>query len=405
MKLKILLVLILLIGGYSTAKADENSYKQTPAYSIDDKEFIYEGDKYPVRRKMLNREGVQYDVAFLVAAFERAYSGREHLPPGVYEKLIKDVQALGEKTPLGTTDIDGNIFCKRLADIFWEVPDNHLFIYGSCNDKIKKPIASDVGKNIYTGRGYYFKVRMIGGKQIGILSLGTFMPDKDDLSWRGFEEKIANISKETDALVLDLRGNHGGISENIRWLADHLYGNPAKMVDEIIELRESAPFFALHHNEPAFRIIEAVEDRLPVQPYLVKEKKNALKKFKAFYKKPSKQLRLVRKGSNAGFNPKAGYDKPIRILIDNACASACENGCARFLSHPQVKTYGTNTKGESHYGDNKPLILPNSNIVVSIGTSFREFADGRFIEKIGYAPDIRVPDGHDALEAALKDLR
>jgi hypothetical protein len=398
MKLKILFILILLIGGFASAKADESSHEQVIADLIDDKEFIYESDKYPVRKKTLERQELQYDVAFLVAALERAYSGRDYLSPAVYERLVNDVLTFD------VTNSDGDIFCRYLADVFKRVPDNHLFMYGSCDDKIKKPIAPDVGKNIYTGQGYYSEIRVVGGKQIGLLSLGTIMPDKKDQSWKGFKEAIARISKQTDALIIDLRGNHGGISVNIRWLANYLYGGRAKMVDETIIIRKSAAYFALQYNEPAFVILEAIKRHLPVQPYLIEEMKAELKRFKEFYKKPSKQVRLVHKGSDASFNPKTGYDKPIRILIDGACASACESGYARFLLHPRVKTYGMNTKGVYHYGDNKPLVLPNSNIVVSIPTSFREFADGRFIEKIGYSPEIRVPSGHDALEEALNDI-
>jgi C-terminal processing protease CtpA/Prc len=90
--------------------------------------------------------------------------------------------------------------------------------------------------------------------------------------------------------------------------------------------------------------------------------------------------------------------------MDRGCASACEGGLARFLSHPYVKTYGTNTQGGIHYGDTVPLVLPHSGVVVAIPTTFRAFADDRFLEKIGYTPDVPVEDGHDALEEALQDL-
>lgn len=402
MKSKIVLAMILHVCVLSNAIAYQNAHEQI--YSIDDKEFLYDGDKYPNRKNVITREELQHDVAVLLAVFERVYSGRDNLPQGAYDKLVSDVQALGEKISLGADSVDVDAFCVNLVDIFWVVPDNHLKIWGGCNNKIKRPVGLDVGKNFYTGKGYHFEIRAIGEKRIGLLSLGSFMPGKNDMYWKGFEEKIANISKETDALIIDLRGNHGGMSDNIRWLANHLYGNPAKMVDEMIIFRKSAALLALMHNEPALSIIGEREKGLLVQRYLVRQKNYFSEGFKKLYKKPSKQVRLVRRGSNASFNPKRGYDKPVSILIDGGCASACESGFARFLSHPRIKTYGVNTTGAYHYGDNKPLVLPKSNIKISIPTSFREFADGRFIEKIGYSPDILVPGGQDALGVAMKDM-
>lgn len=215
MKLKIISVIVLFLSGCATVQGGNNNLPQHQiiANSIDDKEFIYEGNAYPERTKKLSREDLKHDVAVLVAILERGYSGRDHLP-----------------------------------------------------------------------------------------------------------------------------------------------------------------------------------------------KEKALREFKKFYKKEPAELHIIRKGSNAPFGPKKGYDKPIRILIDKRCGSACEGGYARFLSHPKVRTYGTNTRGAYHYGDTKPLVLPRSSVLVSIPTSFREFPDGRYIEKIGYIPDVQVPDGHDALEVALKEL-
>lgn len=405
MRFQILFVLIaFMISGVASAEIKNTEKELSYGYSIDDKEFIFKRNKYPERKETLSRDELQYDIAFLIAAFERAYSGREHLPPDIYDKLVKDVYSLGEEVPLGATSSDGKLFCMYLADIFRDVPDNHLFVYGGECNRVRRHKESEVGKNIYSGRGHHYEIRIADGRRIGLLSLGTEMPGSGDSSWKGLEEKIANIFGETDALIIDLRGNQGGVSYNIRWLASFLYGNPAKMLDEVMIMRATPAFFALLHNEPAMRIVEDREANLPVQQYLVNEREKNLKKFKMVGNDFSKQFYLVRRGSDDAFNPQRGYNKPIRILIDGTCASACEGGYPRFLSHPHVRTYGTNTMGTYHYGDNKPLVLPKSNVVVSIPTSYRAFPDGRFIEKIGYSPDVLVPTGDDALEVALKDL-
>lgn len=372
--------------------------------SIDKKDLLYKSDRSPVRKKTLTREEVQYDVSVLIMALEQAYSGSKYLPSGIYEDLVQDIQNLGKDILLGATVSDGDLFCAGLAKIFWKVPDKHLYTPRSCRSEIKIPTPTNVGGNINSNTGYYFETRTANGKKIGILSLGTSMPAKEDRCWLGFEKQVAKITKETDALIIDLRGNAGGMSDNIRWLASYLYGNPAKMLDETIIMRRSAAAKALEHNEAMFEIINALENEQPVQKYLIDFKKDALKEFLKLEKKEPDWEERIRKGSNANFNPKKGYNKPIRILINKGCASACEGGFARFLSHPQVKTYGTNTSGAYHYGDTMPLVLPKSGVFVSIPTSARKFPDNRFIEKIGYAPDVYVPDGKDALEVVMSEL-
>ena len=42
--------------------------------------------------------------------------------------------------------------------------------------------------------------------------------------------------------------------------------------------------------------------------------------------------------------------------------------------------------------------------MVRVSISFNRYYDGRFIEKIGIAPDIKVPPGEDAMFYAWEDF-
>jgi hypothetical protein len=412
MRLKLLFIMMLFVAGWAALVDGQNqspdntdpALKPVAASEIQDKEFLFQDNDFPVRKMRITRAELLYDAAVLTAAFERAYSGRDHLPSGVYEKLIRDVQELARSMPLGQGSSDGDLFCSRLADIFWTVPDNHLFVGGRCKKNIDKPAPINVGENIHQGQGYYYKVRKINGKRIGLLSFGTNMPPKEDKIWKGLEEKITNISNETDSLVIDLRENEGGWRDKLRWLADYLYGNPAKMADEIKHHRESATAYALDHNEAVMEIIYAKKNGERVQDYWIKQKDESLDKFKKREGQAPGWSQEVLSGSQNGFDATRGYNKPIRILIDGGCASACEGGFACFLSHPQVRTYGANTSGAVHFGDTVPLVLPKSGVIVSIPYTFSEFSDGRFVEKTGYAPQIPIANGSDALKLVLKEL-
>lgn len=375
--------------------------KQAP---VPDASFLYQEDALPKRASRLTPEDVDADVTYLLAALDRAYSGKEHLPPGEYPKLVARLEALRGLFTKPQEEHAGDQLCLKIAEIFSQVPDNHLYTYSRFNKQFQ-PKQVNVGSNLFQGTWVHLSEQRLVGRSIGIVSLGTSMPPKDDAVWNDFEAKVDLVCRHTDALILDLRGNGGGMSDNIRWLASRLYGNPARMADEIILSRRSAAAEALFHNEAAFDLLQARQEGKPVQAYQLEVKQQHLKLCTAWNALPPREERSVRSGSQAPFDPISGYNKPVRILIDGGTASSAEGGFARFLSHPKVKTFGANTSGAIHYGDTEPLVLPRSRIVVSIPTTFRTFSDGRFLEKIGYTPDVRVPDGQDALQVALADLK
>ena len=60
--------------------------------------------------------------------------------------------------------------------------------------------------------------------------------------------------------------------------------------------------------------------------------------------------------------------------------------------------------GAVEFGDVGRVVLPNSKVSVSVSTMSVNFRDGRRVEKSGYAPDVRVSEGGDALAAALEEI-
>lgn len=98
------------------------------------------------------------------------------------------------------------------------------------------------------------------------------------------------------------------------------------------------------------------------------------------------------------------FKGPIRILMDAECGSSCESTVEALELHPSVKTVGENTTGYVHFGNMGRMWLRRSNVIGAIPTQRYEFLDGRFVEKVGYAPDIPVSAGMDAMEIALKDI-
>ena len=85
--------------------------------------------------------------------------------------------------------------------------------------------------------------------------------------------------------------------------------------------------------------------------------------------------------------------------------SACESLLDYFEGHPYSRRVGENTAGMLHFGNEGFVLLPNSQISVQMATDFWKYKDGRFVERIGYAPHFRVEPGQDALNVALELLR
>ena len=65
---------------------------------------------------------------------------------------------------------------------------------------------------------------------------------------------------------------------------------------------------------------------------------------------------------------------------------------------------GENTVGSIHFGNNGTVVLKNSGVFAYISISYNQYYDGRFIEKIGITPKIKVPSGQDAMSYAWKDF-
>jgi hypothetical protein len=84
-----------------------------------------------------------------------------------------------------------------------------------------------------------------------------------------------------------------------------------------------------------------------------------------------------------GFGARASfYDKPIMILFDKQCASACESILDRLKMVPNVVFVGTPSYGATHISQAGRLWLPNSKVGVSAG-----------FERWIYPAEIDVPEG------------
>lgn len=344
----------------------------------------------------LTSEQIQADVATLVYALNAGYGGRSYVASAIFESAIHQLQAISE--PMNPAK-----FRDKIDDILWQIPDNHLNARLNGEHALARKAALApvfVGMNAISDKRKAWEVRVdsVGKKRVLYISITSF-PSHEDAVWNGFIAAAQKILQDSDAMVLDLRGNGGGDDTYGYKLAELFYGGPFNHPIRRGYISQTPETIALASNVYRLQAL-----RLKKKGELVPEY------FDRLYRKQIEKLHLASSGQSPvstvieepfgkyKFDSKKGYSKPTFILIDHGCGSSCESTTDAFETNPWVKKVGVNTLGMIHFGDVGALLLPNSKIQVQISTKYNEYYDKRFIEKVGITPDVVVPVGEDAYQ-------
>lgn len=159
-----------------------------------------------------------------------------------------------------------------------------------------------------------------------------------------------------DGLVIDLRGNPGGLADMIRGIAGHVLSEPAVL------------------GRMRMRGLDL--------------------EFRANPRRSTSDGRAV--------TPFAG---PVALLVDGLTASASECFAGALQSLGRVRVFGTRTSGQALPASTQQLA--NGDVLLYVVGDFVT-STGRRLEGTGVVPDVEVPvdaaalaAGHDALRAAL----
>lgn len=205
-------------------------------------------------------------------------------------------------------------------------------------------------------------------------------------------------------IIIDVRGNGGGDDTIGEQLSDLLAGLPLRKPYSSQwkgQTPESAQIFI---NAFEYWRRQDHADGKPVEHFekLIREYSN-LRDDAATGKIPLEKWSVAQE-ERKPYDSSKGVHKPIYLLMDRACASSCESTVDFFEFNPYAKRIGENTAGYIHFGNNGRVFLKNSGIAVQMATTYNRYVDGRFLEKRGIAPTIKVPEGQDAIEVAWADF-
>ncbi len=191
------------------------------------------------------------------------------------------------------------------------------------------------------------EVRTVSGRRVGVIAFNVWMP----VVARPFGEAIDRF-RDADGLVIDLRGNPGGLADMIRGLAGHLLDEPALL------------------------------GRMHMRA--------ADLEFRANPRRSTPAGRRV--------DPYAG---PVALLVDGLTASASECFAGGLQSLGRVRVFGVPTMGEALPAATRRL--PTGDVLMYAVGDFVT-STGQRLEGRGVVPDETVPLSPAAL-AAGRDAR
>ena len=178
---------------------------------------------------------------------------------------------------------------------------------------------------------------------IGLLRIDDFWRD----NFRAYFDAIYEQILTTDALIIDIRGNPGGNSNNSVYVLSHLTDEPFKM--SAWSSPRYIPAFASWNRPMEWHIGE---------PWIGQPVRN-----------------------------KPIFDKPVALLIDESTFSAAEDFCVGFRTMNRGKIIGTPSGGST--GNPIGFRLPGGGWV-QICAKKDTYPDGTEFVGVGILPDIEV---------------
>ena len=405
---RLIILAVSVLASPTPALADSTA--QNAAVVIDADRLLIHLDSQLMPPARLSPGETREDVALVSFAFEQGYCGIGHLPDGIVKRVKEELSLLSNPK----TDVTPNELCAALATTFSFVPDAHLTAdivgQGECQPLGGEKLAAthQVGANVAPNgsdsKKPVWRMRTIRthGHDVTVMAITRFPPPRD-LAWVGFDKALMTLFN-ADGVVIDLRQNSGGDSRQGLALASAILGRPVDVPVQTLEQLQTPAALALLSNRS--RLVE-IRGRIAGKPRDSGEEE-LRKKYDLLLERAKRgdlpRYSVEQRGNIEGGQKNVKTKKPVVILVDRDCGSSCELTVEALQGRPGILGVGQATAGAVHFREVGRVLLPHSHIVVNLGTKFVKYDDGRFIEKMGYKPDIELQNGQDALFEGLNRL-
>ncbi len=194
--------------------------------------------------------------------------------------------------------------------------------------------------------------------------------------------------RTSKALIIDVRGNGGGVRDLIWELAGYVVHPDSVYVVNAVRQRtdfmEEAEWKADLHHRSLFAKQELDQrERKAVETFQ--------KHFTPTYALPDRHFSPMHFALINGRKLSKGkyqYQSPVYVLINERSFSAASVLAAAFKGLPNIKLAGVTTDGSS--GNSERFELPHSKLRVKISTMVSFQKDGQLLNGTGTAPDLEV---------------
>lgn len=354
-------------------------------------------DEFSENQITLTEIQVNADVDLLISTLNEAYAGKEADPEN-FEILIQDLVKIKNQS-LGNYD-----FFKKINEAVKKFPDGHLLAgLNSGTFKVSRTMAS-IPEDLKPAEDAKFKDLIFNDKKTVILKIPTFLIE-DALTKQNILDTLSEKIKTADYLILDLRGNWGGYQDTPLKIGAILWGETYKEDSLIQYYHMPVSRFREWNNESVHKLyLNLMKSQNIGDINYRKELESMFADPETMFSDYSKEdLNLYLQDEMP--IEKNGFAKPIYILVDGLCASACELMLEALEMHPYAVTVGTQTFGAIKYRGVGLLTLTESGVDVGIATSYVDYIDKRNIERKGYKPKIFLSENEDAMAKVISFIK
>jgi hypothetical protein len=199
-----------------------------------------------------------------------------------------------------------------------------------------------------------------------------------DDSYTGKIDSIAGVLRSElpfSNLIIDLRNNGGGLDHNFQWLLPILYTGPINFI--------SAAIYVTPANLDRMRAIATRADISDAQRSDVQSLVSVMAKQRTGY--------MPRKNSIYQADSVMTYPKRIAVVIDEGCASTCEEFVLAARQSGKVTLYGTHTAGILDYANVFTAKSADGHYELHYPISRSQRLPGNPVDPEGIAASIAIP--------------
>lgn len=184
-----------------------------------------------------------------------------------------------------------------------------------------------------------------------------------------------DLISKTPILIIDLRGNGGGTDYSYLELLPFLYTQPyvCKGV-EWLASKDNIEFF--ENALKTGNVKKGHEEDLVNQVRVMKENMNSFALIDS--------IELIERDSVLE------YPQKIGLIVNDFCASSCEQFVLAGKNSSKTTVFGTNTLGVLDYSNSVPISLPIENIYLRYPMTRSQRLPEYPIDNIGIEPDVKI---------------